>query len=106
MSRIVTETDNGTIVELHVGDEVVLRLPENATTGYRWALEAADANLVDLKEGEYLPVSGATGSGGEAQWTVRAKTAGTAQIRLKRWRQWEGEGSVRGRFEVTLRIVP
>ena len=106
MSRIVTKDDNGTTVELHVGDEVVLRLPENATAGYRWAVEAADANLVDLKEGEYLPASGATGSGGMAQWTVRAQTTGAAQIKLKRWRRWEGETSVRDRFEFTLRIVP
>ena len=106
MSRIVTETDNGTIVELHVGGEVVLRLPENAATGYRWAVEAVDASLVDLQEAEYLRLSDATGEGGEAQWIVRVKATGTTRIKLKRWRQWEGESSVRGRFEVTLRIVP
>ena len=106
MSQILTENDNGTIVEYHVGGEALLRLPENASTGYRWAVEAADSNLVDVQEGEYLPMSHAVGSGGEAQWIVRAKATGATQIKLKRWRRWEGESSVRERFEFTLRVMP
>ena len=106
MTRIVTETDNGTVAELHVGGEVALRLPENASTGYRWTVEAADADRVDVRRGESLLMSGAVGSGGEMQWIIRAKAAGTAQVRLKLWRHWEGDRSVRGRFELTLRILP
>lgn len=106
MSTLLTEADNGSVVQVRAGGEVVLRLPENAATGYRWAVEPVDANLVDLREGEYLPASDAAGSGGEMQWVVRAKATGTTRIRLKQWRHWEGERSVRGRFELTLRILP
>ncbi len=106
MSQVLTETDNGTIVESHVGAEVVLRLPENTSTGYRWEVEDIDANLVDVQEGKYLPMSSAVGSSGEAQWVVRVKATGETQIKLKRWRRWEGESSVRERFEFTLRITP
>jgi len=106
VSRVLTETDNGTTVESHVGEEVVLRLPENASTGYRWAVEAVDTNLVDVQEGEYLPMSNAVGGGGEAQWIVRAKATGVTLIKLRRWRRWEGESSVRERFEFTIRIMP
>jgi inhibitor of cysteine peptidase len=105
MSGVLTEADNGKTIELCVGGEVVLRLPENAATGYRWAVDAADGNLVEVKEGEYLAMSNAVGSGGEAQWIVRAKAAGATQVKLKRWRHWEGERSVVERFEFTLRIV-
>ncbi len=102
----LTEADNGSVVELRVGGQVVLRLPENAATGYHWMVEPVDANLIDLREGDYLPTSGAVGSGGEMQWVVRAKATGTARIRFKRRRAWEDERSVRERFEFTLRIVP
>lgn len=106
MPGVLTEADNGKTVELRAGDEVVLRLPENATTGYRWAVDAADGNLVEVKEGEYLARSNAVGSGGQAQWIIYAKAVGTTPIKLKRWRHWEGERSVVERFEFTLRIVP
>ena len=31
----LTDADNGRTIDTHVGDTLVLRLPENATTGYR-----------------------------------------------------------------------
>jgi len=106
MSLVLTAADNGRAVELHVGDEVALRLPENATTGYRWAIDSADANLVDMTEGQYVSTSEKMGGGGEAQWLIKAKAPGATSIKLKRWRQWEGESSVVERYEITLRISP
>ena len=49
VTNAVTEVDNGTTVEVHVGETLVLRLPENATTGYRWAIEALNAISLKLK---------------------------------------------------------
>jgi predicted secreted protein len=106
MSSVLTAADNGRTVELPVGDEVALRLPENATTGYRWAIDSADANLVDIKEGQYVSTSEKMGGGGEAQWLIKAKAPGATSMKLKRWRQWEGESSVVERYEITLRISP
>jgi inhibitor of cysteine peptidase len=105
MPAILTGADNGRAIELRVGDDVVLRLPENATTGYRWGIDAADESLVEIKEGEYSPASNAIGVGGEVQWIVHAKAPGVTQVKLKRWRRWEGERSVVERYEITLRIV-
>jgi inhibitor of cysteine peptidase len=105
MSEVLTKADNGKTVESPIDGEIVLRLPENPSTGYRWAVEAVDAKLVDVQENEYVPLSDTVGSGGVAQWIIRAKATGTTQIRLKRWRHWEGERSVLERFEFTLRIV-
>ncbi|HTR12701.1 MAG TPA: protease inhibitor I42 family protein [Roseiarcus sp.] len=106
MSSILTAADNGRTIELRAGAQVALRLPENATTGYRWAIDSADANLVDIKEGQYVSTSGTMGGGGEAQWLITAKAPGTTSIKLKRWRSWEGESSVVERYEITLRISP
>jgi len=106
MSVSLTAADNGKTVELHVGDAAVLRLPENATTGYRWAVDAADGSVVEIAEGEYIATPNRVGAGGEAQWIVRAKAAGATQVKLKHWREWEGERSVIERYEISLRILP
>jgi len=106
MSSVLTSADNGRTVELHVGDQVALRLPENPTTGYRWAIDSSDANLVDVKQGEFAAKSEAVGGGGEAQWSITAKAPGATSIRLKRWRQWEGDSSVVERYGITLQISP
>ena len=106
MSVLLTAADNGKTVELHVGDDAVLRLPENATTGYRWAVDPADPNLVEIAEGEYITTPNRVGAGGEAQWIVHAKAAGATQVKLKHWREWEGERSIIDRFEILLRILP
>jgi len=106
MSVILTAADNGKTVELHVGDAAVLRLPENATTGYRWAVDAADGSVVEIAEGEYIATPNRVGAGGEAQWIVHAKAAGATQVKLKHWREWEGERSVIERYEISLRILP
>ena len=57
MSSTLTSADNGRTVDLRVGDQVTLRLPENPSTGYRWAVDAADASLVEIQEGEYVATS-------------------------------------------------
>ncbi len=106
MTSILTSADNGRTVDLRVGEEVALRLPENASTGYRWAVDAVDANLVEIHEGDYVSTSKAMGAGGEAQWSVKAKASGVTPIKLKRWRQWEGDRSIVERFEINLRISP
>src|SRR5262245_60862665 len=73
ISAVLTDTDNGRTIDLRVGDDALLRLPENATTGYRWAVDAANESLVEIKEGRYFPASDAVGSGGEIEWILHAK---------------------------------
>jgi inhibitor of cysteine peptidase len=103
---VLVERDNGRTIELGVGDTVLLRLPENATTGYRWALDCVDPDLLCGHEARYFGHAAAVGSGGIVEWQLDVKAPGTAAVRLKLWRHWEGETSVKGRFAVTLRIKP
>ena len=102
----LTEADEGKTVDVHVGDTVVLRLPENPTTGYRWSFDDLDTAAVSVQEGEHVHSSEAVGSGGEMTWRLTPASAGTTQIRLKLWRQWQGDASIRKRFAVTLTVKP
>ncbi len=39
---LLTEADSGRSIAARVGDEIVVELPENPTTGYRWEVVTAD----------------------------------------------------------------
>jgi inhibitor of cysteine peptidase len=101
----LTRADNGNVVALRVGDRLVLRLEENPTTGYRWAMEDHDEDVVSLQHQEYAPLPhAAVGGGGQRSWTFVVRKAGADTLRLKLWRAWEGESSITRRFTVTLHV--
>jgi len=101
----LTAADNGKVVDVVEGEAIALRLRENASTGYRWEFDGLDRTYIGLQEGEYAGQADAFGTGGDARWTLVPRKPGTVEVRLKRWRRWEGEDSVRERFAVTLRIA-
>jgi inhibitor of cysteine peptidase len=106
MASVLTSADNDKTVELRVGAAATLTLPENPSTGYRWALDAADPKVVDITGQDYAQTSQAVGGGGQAQWTIKAKAPGETTVALKRWRAWEGDKSVVERYSVTLHVQP
>jgi len=101
----LTLADSGRAVDLRVGDRLVLQLEENPTTGYRWALEPFDQEVMSLDDVEYTPArEGGLGGGGQRAWTFSTRKPGTAALQLKLWRPWEGDASVTARFTAALQI--
>lgn len=98
----LTEVDNERTVDVRVGESVRLTLPENATTGYRWAIHRLDRDVVGEAGSEPHPSGGAIGSAGHVTFDFIAKKAGRGEIALKYWRHFEGEGSVDKRFSVRI----
>src|SRR5262245_6188634 len=105
MTRTVTAADNGSVIEARAGDEIVVRLPENATTGYRWQIDRIDGPLELAGDSYELSAPGVIGGGGVHEFRFRATATGTARLALKHWRSWEGEGSVTERFSVDVGIA-
>ncbi len=100
----LTEKDNDRSVGIRVGDEVEVTLPENASTGYRWATDRTDGEVVDFVSTQPHYPGGAVGSGGWVSFLFRGKSAGTGEIALKPWRSWEGDSSLVARFRVEVRV--
>jgi inhibitor of cysteine peptidase len=50
-----TEVDNNTKVVLSIGDTFVVRLKENVTTGFSWAVAQSDDKLIQKIEDKSLP---------------------------------------------------
>jgi len=104
--RALTRADSGSSVQLRVGDVVAVRLAENPSTGFVWSTDSTSGDALRLVESEYLPAAdGGVGGAGERSLSFRAVTAGNVELRLKLWRQWEGDKSVVDRFGATVRIV-
>jgi inhibitor of cysteine peptidase len=89
----VSATQSGTPVELASGQALLVRLPSNPTTGYRWVyVEPKDAVLrVDGPSTyEATQSSGNTaGAGGTEIWKLAPLKAGQQQLRFEYRRPWE-----------------
>ncbi|HEU0098912.1 MAG TPA: protease inhibitor I42 family protein [Allosphingosinicella sp.] len=95
--------DDGTQVEIEVGDALSIRLPENATSGHRWAPDDLSPGVVALTDEEPGYSGGAgIGAGGEVTFQVRGVAPGRAEIAFKRWREWEGSSSIVERFRAVV----
>jgi inhibitor of cysteine peptidase len=100
----LTDADHGKTFDIRMGDAVVVRLPENAATGFRWALDESSEEGVEVAGSTYVPAGAGIGGAGYTEWTFRARRPGAVALKLKQWRQWEGEASVSNRFEVLLEV--
>jgi inhibitor of cysteine peptidase len=101
---LLTLRDNDGTADVHIGDSVRINLPENATTGFRWAIDRYDEQLFEVVATEPHYPKDSIGAGGYVSFTFRAKNPGLGAIALKNWRHWEGDSSVTNRFRVRLRI--
>jgi inhibitor of cysteine peptidase len=83
----LTSSDSGTTIEMVQGQELVLTLESNRTTGYRWWL--ADSNQIVLLPTERPSYQanpappGAVGTGGVETWRFKAAQSGTQTLRFE-----------------------
>ena len=92
--------DGGREVAVPRGQTLVLRLPENAATGYRWQGETPDA--LTLVRDDYDAVGAAPGA---AAWRVleyRADRPGRCALALTRRQAWEPSAPGDEAFDITV----
>ena len=100
---ILTEKDNDTEVEVPVGTQVRINLPENPTTGYQWNVCDLKSEALALKSDDYVPGHPtAIGGGGIRQFVFDVTSPGKTKLCLKNMRAWEGEESAVKTFAVTI----
>jgi inhibitor of cysteine peptidase len=102
----LTQADNGKLVEARPGDLIIIRLPENPTTGFRWTVDNVDPLCVEAQGSSFSPArAAAVGSGGERTFSFQVKgEGGTGNIGLKLKRQWEADASAVQRYSVTVKV--
>jgi inhibitor of cysteine peptidase len=103
---ILTQDEKDRSFEVHQNDVIVVRLPVNPTTGYRWAIEGIDEEVLEPEESDFnLRPDAGIGGGGERRLGFRAKRAGTARVELKLARAWEEESSGIDRYGFTIQVL-
>jgi inhibitor of cysteine peptidase len=96
----------GSLVRVPVGTLLDVRVPENPTTGYRWAVVGEDGEeeaVLPLAEDSYEG-GGAVGSSGTRLLRFRASRPGRASLHLVHRRPWEGDVSDADRFDLDVLV--
>ncbi|MCP5159013.1 MAG: protease inhibitor I42 family protein [Gammaproteobacteria bacterium] len=104
---IVTSADNNRTAELHVGERLEVRLPEDSSTGLKWAIDEYDRRILALDDTAYIPPVevGFIGIHGLRTFTFTARQPGQAALKLKYWRVWGGDSSIKEHFAVTVWVI-
>jgi inhibitor of cysteine peptidase len=101
---VITEADRGREVVARVSDALVVQLPENPTTGFRWALASPDSNILELAQDEFQTAAQAgVGGGGLRVLRFAARSAGSIRLELKLARSWES-GTPKVVFSVDVKV--
>lgn len=78
-------SDNNTRITIAAGDTVIIKLPENATTGFEWNFVSSTAGVVTFEGASKSPASpfSALGAGGgQAVMRFKALAQGRGNIEL------------------------
>jgi inhibitor of cysteine peptidase len=85
-----TEVDSGHRVELRTGQELILTLNSNHSTGYSWVrTDTGTAVLVTLGKPKYKSGGKLLGASGTEYWKFRAERRGSQTLKLEYRRPWE-----------------
>ena len=88
--QAITEADAKHKVVLEVGQELMLKLESNRSTGYSWSLTESEHPILTRLGKPIYKVNGTLpGAGGFETWTLRATKTGRETLRFEYRRPWE-----------------
>ena len=100
----LAEDASGREIELALGQQVAIRLPENRTTGFQWDLESSGKPVCVLVNDAVEGQTGAPGQGATHLWKFRAARPGQGTIALAYRRPWERQAAPAQTFTVRVRV--
>jgi len=94
-THVLSDADGGKIRAVDVGDDVLIRLSGNASTGFHWERTAptafAETALEPIREGSYKSLGSPLGSPGLFCFRYSAVRQGTVTLTFTYLRTWEDE---------------
>lgn len=101
----LTRADSDKYFEVCTGDTIIVRLDENLTTGFHWTAMKGAENIITLVRSDFIPYpSSGVGGGGQRILAFEAKKSGSDRLRIKLWRDWEGDESIRDNFDIAITV--
>lgn len=90
----VGATDSGSKLEMQLGQQLILALDSNPSTGYTWQnKDEAPEVLRSVGAPKFSSKSTAIGAGGTQQWTYQATRKGSGTLAFVYVRPWETTAS-------------
>jgi len=81
--------DDGRQVELNVGQTLTISLEANPTTGYTWAVQPLEEEILEqVGKPSYKPSAKRVGAGGTQTFRFRAVAPGKVELRLIYCQPW------------------
>lgn len=103
------DADDCSPLKLTQGQELVLTLPSNPTTGFRWELRNPAASVLKRLGPEVYSNSeedsGLVGSGGESTWRFRVAASGDDRLELVYRRPWEKDAEPAESFSCAIQAL-
>lgn len=101
---LITYDSNGSDLDVVLGQELDLQLPENPTTGYRWRKAAESSEQLQVTEQAFEVASDGCGAPGVRTWKVICHQAGAHHLVFEQARAWQ-KTPVRT-FSVRINVLP
>ena len=103
---ILTQKDQGKVIPLPIGQLFSIQLIENPTTGYRWtACNISGVHLLIETFQSNSISEGPIGHGGIRIFQFQAIRADKHRLQFKHWREWQGDSSIIGTFQVYVHVI-
>jgi len=96
----LNDQDRGRTVDVKAQSFLTVRLEENPSTGYVWKVENAEG--LEMLGISFERGSGSIGAAGVRIFQFRTSEAGSHNLSIKKWREWEGESSIIDRFHAVI----
>jgi predicted secreted protein len=96
-------SEDSQVIRATVSDTIVMRLPENPTTGVRWDVEQLKGPI-QLVGDDYEPSARGIGAAATRVLTLQLQAPGEFQLNLKRWQPWGDASSIDATFSCTVQV--
>ena len=100
---IIPVTDASVPIKVKRGEEVIISLESNPTTGFDWAIKEGPSRIGWIKRKSHIQVSKAMGSECLTAFTIKTDLAGTDTVTFVYTRPWvEGNSQSSRSFTIIV----
>lgn len=105
-SSLSVSDDRVCPLSLNVGQTLIVSLPSNPATGFRWQLQEASSELLKSLGPEVFSTQDSNLIGGEglSTWRFMALEAGQGQLLLAYQRPWEADAEPTDLFDCRIEV--
>jgi inhibitor of cysteine peptidase len=105
--NVTVEKQSECPAKLHNGQNLILTLPSNPTTGYRWAIQDSAGGVLRALSPEVYSNpedAGIVGSAGISTWRFQAFATGNGRLRLTYSQPWAPEVPAVKTFDCAIAV--